>query len=107
MIQAARAGNASAALEALGAFRILCAHRRGPWGVATWTARIEAWLEAVIAGLRPQERWYVGRPLLVTHNDYELGLYNGDTGVIVQRTPERVGAAFQRGREIVEYSPTR
>jgi exodeoxyribonuclease V alpha subunit len=107
MIQAARAGNASAALEALGAFRILCAHRRGPWGVATWTARIEAWLETVIAGLRPHERWYVGRPLLVTHNDYELGLYNGDTGVIVQRTPERVSAAFQRGREIVEYSPTR
>ena len=34
------------------------------------------------------ERDYVGRPLLVTENDYELGLYNGDTGVIV-RTPGR------------------
>ena len=27
-------------------------------------------------------RWYVGRPLLVTQNDYELRLYNGDTGVV-------------------------
>lgn len=30
-------------------------------------------------------QWYVGRPVLVTANDYELGLYNGDTGVAVLR----------------------
>ncbi|MFZ0227551.1 MAG: ATP-binding domain-containing protein, partial [Mycobacterium sp.] len=29
--------------------------------------------------------WYVGRPLLVTANDYGLGVYNGDTGVVVVR----------------------
>ena len=41
------------------------------------------------------ERWYVGRPLLVTENDYELRLNNGDTGVIVrsgERTSGRVRA---------------
>ena len=32
------------AIEALGAFRLLCAHRRGPYGVSGWTALIEAWL---------------------------------------------------------------
>ena len=26
-------------------------------------------------------QWYLGRPVLVTANDYGLGLYNGDTGV--------------------------
>ena len=31
----------------------------------------------------PRGRWYVGRPLLVTENDYGLRLYNGDTGVVV------------------------
>jgi exodeoxyribonuclease V alpha subunit len=107
VILAARAGDAPAAIEALGAFRILCAHRRGPLGVATWTARIEAWLQAEIAGFAPEDRWGVGRPLLVTQNDYELGLYNGDTGVIVQSTPDRVSAAFQRQGDIVEYSPSR
>ena len=30
------------AIAALGAFRLLCAHRRGPHGVAAWMARIEA-----------------------------------------------------------------
>ena len=107
VILAARAGDAPGAIEALGAFRILCAHRRGPLGVATWTARIEAWLGAEIAGFAPEDRWGVGRPLLVTQNDYELGLYNGDTGVIVQSTPDRVSAAFQRQGEIIEYSPSR
>jgi exodeoxyribonuclease V alpha subunit len=107
VILSARAGDAPGAIEALGAFRILCAHRRGPLGVATWTARIEAWLGAEIAGFAPEDRWGVGRPLLVTQNDYELGLYNGDTGVIVQSTPDRVSAAFQRQGEIIEYSPAR
>ncbi len=107
VIGAARAGDAAAAIEALGAFRILCAHRRGPLGVATWTARIETWLEAEVAGVNPQDRWYPGRPLLVTQNDYELALYNGDTGVIVQSTPDRVSASFQRRGEIVQYSPSR
>ncbi len=107
VIEAARAGDAAAAIEALGAFRILCAHRRGPLGVATWTARIETWLEAEVDGVDPQDRWYPGRPLLVTQNDYELALYNGDTGVIVQRTPDRVSAAFQRRGEVVHYSPSR
>jgi exodeoxyribonuclease V alpha subunit len=107
VIEAARAGEAAAAIEALGAFRILCAHRRGPLGVTTWTARIETWLEAEVAGVNPQDRWYPGRPLLVTQNDYELGLYNGDTGVIVQSTADRVSASFRRRGEIVQYSPSR
>ncbi len=103
---AARAGDASAALAALGDFRILCAHRRGPYGVASWTALIEAWLEAEIPGLSTEARWYVGRPLLVTENDYELKLYNGDIGVVVERG-DRALAAFERAGEVIEFSPSR
>ena len=107
VVAAARAGDAAAALGALGAFRVLCAHRRGPHGVATWTARIEGWLAAEDAGFAAQGRWYAGRPLLVTENDHELRLYNGDTGVVVRRADDRVGAAFERSGEIVSFSPTR
>jgi exodeoxyribonuclease V alpha subunit len=99
---AARVGAAGEAISALSAFRLLCAHRRGPDGVAAWTARIEAWLE-----LGADQPFYVGRPLLVTENDYELRLYNGDTGVVVQSGPDRLGAAFERAGEIVEVSPSR
>jgi len=104
--EAAQAGAALEAIGALGAFRVLCAHRRGPEGVSTWTARIEAWLEAELGGFATDDRWYVGRPLLVTENDYELRLYNGDSGVIVQRGADRVSAAFERGG-LIEYAPTR
>ena len=106
VIGAARNGDAATALRALGSYRILCAHRRGPHGVASWTARIEGWLTDVVEGLAAGERWYVGRPLLVTENDYELRLNNGDTGVVVARG-DRALAAFERGGEVVEYSPSR
>jgi exodeoxyribonuclease V alpha subunit len=99
---AGHAGAAREAIAALGDFRLLCAHRRGPDGVAAWTARVEGWLE-----LAAEQPWYVGRPLLVTENDYELRLYNGDTGVVVQSGPDRVSAAFERAGEVVEVSPSR
>src|SRR5207248_4297727 len=104
---AARAGDARAALEALGGFRLLCAHRRGPYGVATWSARVEAWLAAAVPGFAATGAWYVGRPLLVTENDYTLGLYNGDTGVVVAAGAERLTAVFERRGQILEFSPAR
>jgi exodeoxyribonuclease V alpha subunit len=106
-IEAARADRAAEALAALARFRVLCAHRRGPMGVSTWTARIETWLESELPGFSARERWYVGRPLLVTENDRELRLYNGDTGVVVRTADDRVLAAFERGGEPVLYSPSR
>jgi exodeoxyribonuclease V alpha subunit len=105
-VQSAREGRSGEALAALNSFRLLCAHRHGPYGVATWMARVEAWLAADV-GLGAGDEWYPGRPLLVTENDYSLRLYNGDTGVVVARGDSRVVAAFERGGEVVEVSPTR
>jgi exodeoxyribonuclease V alpha subunit len=104
---AARAGAGIEALAALGRFRLLCAHRRGPYGVSDWTSRVVAWLSGELDGLDVDQRDYVGRPLLVTENDYELGLYNGDTGVIVQGPGERPTAAFERAGELLHFSPLR
>ncbi len=105
--EAARAGQTRAAIEALGDFRLLCAHRRGPAGVSTWGAQVEAWLAAEIEGFAAEGTWYVGRPLLVTQNDYGLRLYNGDTGVVVATGAGRVAAVFERRGELLELSPTR
>jgi exodeoxyribonuclease V alpha subunit len=107
VIEAARDGDAHRALAALGSFRVLCAHRRGPYGVATWTDRIERWLANEVEGFGAEGQWYVGRPLLVTENDYGLRLYNGDTGVVVATATGRVTAAFERRGEVIEFSPTR
>jgi exodeoxyribonuclease V alpha subunit len=107
VIEAASAGAGAEAIEALGAFRVLCAHRRGDHGVTAWTSRIEAWLATEFSGFGAEGDWYVGRPLLVTENDYGLRLYNGDTGVVIATGPGQVSAAFERGGEVVEFSPTR
>ncbi|SKC75865.1 exodeoxyribonuclease V subunit alpha [Krasilnikoviella flava] len=88
LVAAARAGDAAGALEALSEHRVMVAHRRGPVGVARWAAQVEAWVEDAAADGSvtpsvPGSPWVVGRPLLVTSNDADVGLYNGDTGVLV------------------------
>ena len=105
VVTAARRGDARAALDAMRRVQLLCAHRRGPYGVATWRARIESWLHAAVEGYVPHG-WYAGRPLLITENDYGLGLFNGDTGVVVE-AGGALQSAFERRGEIVLVSPTR
>jgi exodeoxyribonuclease V alpha subunit len=107
VVEAAAEGDAERAIDALGAFRVLCAHRRGDHGVAAWTARIEGWLAGAIGNSVGDGPWYVGRPLLVTENDYGLPLFNGDTGVVVAEGGGGVTAAFQRRGAIVEFRPSR
>ncbi|MEO5711689.1 MAG: exodeoxyribonuclease V subunit alpha [Nocardioidaceae bacterium] len=80
--QHAEAGRRDEAVAALDRHRLLCAHRDGPFGVQHWNRQIEHWLSEV-TGDPLYEPMYVGRPLLVTANDYGLGVYNGDAGVVV------------------------
>ena len=70
------------ALQALGQFRILCALRRGPYGVEAVNRSIEQILAE--AGLiAPRQRNYAGRPILITRNDPSLKLFNGDLGILL------------------------
>ncbi len=79
---AAILGDKGAALATLDEHRLLCAHRRGQFGVQHWNRQVERWLTEA-TGEPIWSSWYAGRPILVTANDYGLGLYNGDTGVTV------------------------
>jgi exodeoxyribonuclease V alpha subunit len=61
-------------------FRILCALREGPFGVHALNLLVEQILRR--EGLIQREsRWYHGRPVMVTKNDYNLRLFNGDVGI--------------------------
>ncbi|MDN5726712.1 MAG: exodeoxyribonuclease V subunit alpha, partial [Propionibacteriales bacterium] len=95
------------ALGALDAHRLLCAHRTGPYGVARWSWEADRWLAPVTAEAgRLTDEWYAGRPILITANDYELGLFNGDTGVVIA-TREGLRAVFARGQRILSFAPAR
>lgn len=67
-------------LKAHGKFQLLCALRNGPFGVSGMNQRIEALLNKHQL-IQPTVTWYEGRPVLVTRNDYRLGLMNGDIGI--------------------------
>ena len=104
---AARRGDADSALRQLGAFRVLCAHRRGPYGAETWSELVRARLADADAAFEATDRWYPGRPLLVTENDPELRLSNGDAGVVVSVADGGTAAAFAAGASTVLHSPSR
>ena len=73
------------ALDLLSRLTVLCALRRGPFGLETVNRVVEAALFR--AGLiDPPGRWYHGKPVMVLRNDYSLGLFNGDIGVIRQES---------------------
>jgi exodeoxyribonuclease V alpha subunit len=107
---AASEGDAVAALQALDRHRVLCAHRNGPYGVEEWSRRVERWL-AESRSVVHQAEWYLGRPVLVTANDHQLGLYNGDTGVVVAAGspvgPVDLRVAFRRHGSVVTFAPGR
>lgn len=104
-LEAARSGadaaTARRALDALQGFQVLCALREGPWGVAGLNARIER-----VLGIEHGEEWYPGRPVMVTRNDYALGLFNGDIGVTLA-DGDSMRVWFDTGGELKSFVPAR
>lgn len=86
-----------AVLSAFNQYRLLCALREGPFGVAGLNARIEQALAQ--AGLITRQadaaaRGYAGRPLMITRNAPALGLYNGDIGIMLPDARLELRACF-------------
>ncbi|MEZ4371947.1 MAG: exodeoxyribonuclease V subunit alpha [Polyangiaceae bacterium] len=86
-------------LEELSRFRMLTAHRRGRLGVEQLNqvcerALADAGLIRLFSGFEQRANWYPGQPILVTQNDYQLGLFNGDIGVVTRSEDGRLRAWF-------------
>lgn len=79
VVELASRGEADVALREMLSLRTLCAHREGDHGVSEWNRLVERSL-----ALRAGDLWYVGRPLMVTRNDRELDLWNGELGVVLR-----------------------
>ncbi|KUY94923.1 exodeoxyribonuclease V subunit alpha [Burkholderia territorii] len=68
--------------DALNRFRILCATRTGSRGAEHVNALVASHLRhAARVPLAVGAHWFTGRPIMVTRNDYALGLFNGDIGI--------------------------
>ena len=102
---ALRGDDAAGLLAALDRLRLLVALRRGPEGVAFLNRAVEAWLAESVPGFDPRGSWYLGRPVMVTSNDYGIRLFNGDVGVVVDRpdAPGERAVAFPTADGGVRY----
>lgn len=94
-------------LAALERFRVLCAHRHGPHGVVATNGEIEALLAEEHLVDRRGGPTYAGRPIIITRNDYQLQLFNGDVGTIVEQHGKLLAAFVASGGEERHYSPAR
>jgi len=85
-------------LSILSELRILTAHRNGPFGATHCNPIVEQILGNA-NHLQLDRDWYEGRPIIVTANDYQLDLWNGDVGVIGRAEENASLAAFFQGRD--------
>ncbi|NNL41625.1 MAG: exodeoxyribonuclease V subunit alpha [Desulfobacterales bacterium] len=72
------------ALEQFNNFKLLCALKLGPLGVYGLSRLAEEVLKKeklILMDMSDVYPWYRGRPVLITKNDYSLGLFNGDMGI--------------------------
>lgn len=98
----------AAVLQRFEAFRILCAVRDGEWGVVKLNEAIEARIDA-LGRIRKRGEWYVGRPVMITRNDYGTGVFNGDIGLTLA-DPDRPGSMrvyFLEGERVRSVLATR
>ena len=90
-------------------YRLLCATRNGHYGVEGINKQLADILTKRNLVDATQE-FYLGRPIIIQSNDYNLGLFNGDIGIILQDSakPDRLMAHFvQADGSILKVLPAR
>jgi len=81
--------------------QVICAHRKGNLGVSGWNRAVEREL-----GVLAQEQWYLGRPVMVSKNDANTGLANGDIGVVCKDAKGARIVVFGDAEEVKTFSTT-
>ena len=95
-------------LQSFESFRLLCAVREGEWGVGGLNPAIEQRLESARL-IRRRGDWYVGRPVMVTRNDYGTRVFNGDIGLTLAdpARPDSLRVYFLEGDVVRSVLATR
>jgi len=103
----------AAALGQLQKFRVLSALRRGQFGVESLNRKIEEILQEAQLIPKSITANYPGKPILISQNDYQLQLYNGDVGILLPdaeatENPEQLWAWFVgKGNTLRRFAPAR
>ena len=93
-------------LQAFERFRILCAVHQGDWGTQGLNAAVQKAL-ADADLLKVTGEWFAGRPVMVTRNDPQLGVFNGDVGVVLPNHEGKLKVWFLDGEALRSVSVMR
>ncbi|PYL03564.1 MAG: hypothetical protein DME32_03735 [Verrucomicrobia bacterium] len=96
------------ALNQLTEFAVLCALRRGPFGAETVNALLERMLRE-IGRIEGNGRYHAGEPVIIVRNDYNVGLFNGDLGIVLPDAATGELRLFFRGEnsDVLNFAPGR
>jgi len=95
--------------EAFARYQLLAAVREGDYGVNSLNQRIERVLQQQgLISVNPNQRHYTGMPIMISQNDYQLKLFNGDIGILMPDDSGQLKALFidEQGNERA-FSPAR
>ena len=95
--------------QAFGKYQLLAAVREGDYGVNSLNQRIEKQLHALgLINTQANNRHYLGLPIMIAQNDYQLKLFNGDIGILLHDENGQLKAVFidEQGNERA-FSPAR
>jgi len=96
--------------HAFAQYQLLAAVRKGPYGVNELNDKIEQTLSKrrLISITMAQSRHYVGLPIMISQNDYQLGLFNGDIGILMLDEKHVLKAMFiSDDGQIRDFFPAR
>lgn len=68
-------------IEAFDRYRILTAIRYGELGLDRLNDEMQKVLLKALPRIVKRGDWYIGRPVMMSYNDYQLGVSNGDIGL--------------------------
>ena len=96
------------ALNQLAEFAVLCALRRGPFGAETVNGLLERMLWD-IGRVEGDGRYHGGEPVIIVRNDYNVGLFNGDLGIVLPDATSGELRVFFRGEgsDVLNFAPGR
>lgn len=107
-------GDPEKVLALFNRFQLLCALRQGSSGLHALNERIQVLLQSqgllkmdLDMGSTGQQRWYSGRPVMITRNDYELNLFNGDIGIAMMVANKELRVCFMADGKVRQILPTR
>jgi exodeoxyribonuclease V alpha subunit len=96
------------ALNQLAEFAVLCALRRGPFGAETVNGLLERMLRES-GRVEDDGRHHAGEPIIIVRNDYNVGLFNGDLGIVLPDVTSGELRIFFRGEsgDVLNFAPGR